>query len=62
MEIPTVKIAIPGSRLGYAIINETDFDPKTMELYKDPEEKVQSSYVAKRRATRKTSDINEIED
>lgn len=33
MILETVKIDRPEHRLGYVIINKSDFDPKTMRLY-----------------------------
>ncbi len=38
-QIPTVKIKMPANkRAGYAIINESDFDPKKHELFDAPDE------------------------
>ena len=35
MILETVKIDRPEHRLGYVIINKSDFDPKSMRLYGD---------------------------
>ena len=35
MILETVKIDRPEHRLGYVIINKSDFDPKSMRLYED---------------------------
>ena len=34
--LETVKIDKPGHRLGYVIINKSDFDAKSMRLYQAP--------------------------
>lgn len=36
MILETVKIDRPEHRLGYVIINKSDFDPKSMRLYQAP--------------------------
>ena len=45
--IPTVKIK---SGDDYALINESDYDPETMELYDAPESKAKAKPKAKPKA------------
>ena len=45
--IPTVKIK---SGDDYAIVNESDYDPETMELYEEPAPKAKSKPKAKPKA------------
>lgn len=36
MEPTTIKVASDDTESGYIIINESDFDPKTMKKYREP--------------------------
>lgn len=45
--IPTVKVIKPGSRLGYHIANEADFDAETQALWEEETQEVTPESIAK---------------
>jgi hypothetical protein len=44
---PTVRIDVPTAPGGYVVINEEDFDPKTMKIWIEPSEKTTPQSQAK---------------
>ncbi len=56
MILETVKIDRPEHRLGYVIINKSDFDPKSMRIY------VEKPMPVREDKSEQVADIHEQED